>query len=824
MRSNLPPHQIFIGKTVPGRDDLVISEYMDSGCNGHVFKVKSPQIEISFACKIVPAPNLEGHRAKTWLEEARKPNQLDNRAVVKCNDVTSWNPDDIEGEFAIFLYEYVPGISLRQYISKNKNEVTISFIEEYLRTILSLLWEMEDKSIPHGDLHEGNVIVAERYKYDPNARESFRVTDFGVSAAYQPNAEVNDRLMVAQTLRRLLENTKYPSDARSRYLFDILRNDFLGRYLIETDHLVSPVTAEAGQMLQALSNIDSDFNRKKATTTTTRFTDPFEYPSCEQMGHSNLLLKALYSEQFLGLRQIEGPNNLVLTGPRGCGKTTVFRALSLDYKLSVKEDDPDLIRYIGVYYRCDNLYFTFPRFRESEHPEATDVPMHYIVTTLLYQLLSTIESWANRHYKEEFERQETRLTEALWRNLNWTQPSEPGSHRLERLLARLDKERGKAAKRADFLHDKKRKLGINLGPQALISSCEILRRELSFLVNRPIYLFIDDYSSPKVSFDLQRNLNRLFMHRSSDAFFKVSTESPVSYIRSDIDGKDFVEGREFELVNLGLEYISDTKETKLSFLEDLFGRRFKKVKDYPIKTLDQLLGDFPRVETEIARKIRKKSKKPINYGKQTLAALFSGDIHYMIRLVGRMVDACVIETQLSNTHSSSAIPIEIQHTVIRKSSGDFLEQVRRLPRYGSKLADIVTAFGNVAYSHLLHSDSKNVNGSPPHQASRIEPYGALNLSPEAEDLYNELLRYSIFLEDPRGKSRRGEVVPRLYLRRILIPHFNLTFSRRDSIEVEGREFENLLVKPDEFEYDRRSKKSKDTLTSDLFQEQPSDEE
>jgi 3-hydroxymyristoyl/3-hydroxydecanoyl-(acyl carrier protein) dehydratase len=57
----------------------------------------------------------------------------------------------------------------------------------------------------------------------------------------------------------------------------------------------------------------------------------------------------------------------------------------------------------------------------------------------------------------------------------------------------------------------------------------------SFLQNLPFYFFIDDYSSPKITTDLQQNLNRLFMQRTSSCFFKLSTESTVSYMRSDID-------------------------------------------------------------------------------------------------------------------------------------------------------------------------------------------------------------------------------------------------------------------------------------------------
>jgi hypothetical protein len=80
---------------------------------------------------------------------------------------------------------------------------------------------------------------------------------------------------------------------------------------------------------------------------------------------------------------------------------------------------------------------------------------------------------------------------------------------------------------------------------------------------------------------------------------------------------------------------------------------------------------------------------------------------------------------------------------------------------------------------------------------------SLSLSQRAQRLYDELLRYSVFIEDFRGKSRRGKVVPRLFLRRFLIPHFNLTFSTRDSIELEPEEFEALLLEPRSFEQSMR---------------------
>jgi hypothetical protein len=63
----------------------------------------------------------------------------------------------------------------------------------------------------------------------------------------------------------------------------------------------------------------------------------------------------------------------------------------------------------------------------------------------------------------------------------------------------------------------------------------------------------------------------------------------------------------------------------------------------------------------------------------------------------------------------------------------------------------------------------------------------------------------VFIEDVRGKSRRGSFVPRLYLRRFLLPFFNLTFSKRDSIELSVVEFQELLVSPKAFSDRKRLK-------------------
>jgi len=478
--------------------------------------------------------------------------------------------------------------------------------------------------------------------------------------------------------------------------------------------------------------------------------------------------------------------------------------------MRVNEAEAEQTRYVGVYYRCDDLYFAFPRYTAPSRDEALDIPIHFATATLLAKLCDSLETWARRYFSDEFNRSESNAAAGLWTVLGITPPPLPGSGTLKAVVSALDKERLKAAERQRFANDVSRSVGRSFGPEIVQKACEVLAGSFSFVRERPIYFFIDDYSSPKVTKALQANLNRLFMQRTSVCFFKLSTESPVSFARNDIDEKMYVEGREFILHNLGLVYLHAQLDLKLTFIEDVFRRRFSKsIESFPARELEELVGSNGKQNNnELARGIRA-GDKPLLWGKEALCKLCSGDIHYLISLVGDMVRQSGGPAELEKASGGIKVQQAIQNQAIRSAAGSFLKNLRSIPRCGEQLVAIVEAFGNVAHSHLKFFDSKNEEGSPPKQATRIEPYEPFALSDKAQRLYDELLRYSVFIEDFRGKSRRGSVVPRLYLRRFLIPHFNLTFSHRDSIELEPADFESFLCDPKGFEQKLRPKSTED---------------
>ncbi len=817
MRTNLPDKNYFLNKPIPELPQYIIIEYVNSGMNGHLFKAYNEKVNNYYTCKVIPKTNLIAYEQnpEQWKEEVLKANRLEIDTVVKYFHVAEWADKINKIDCVVLCASFIKGDNLDKYIRKHKNGISISFIEEFLKEMFDFLNEMVQKTETHGDLHERNILV-EKSSSLRGQPYRFRVTDFGVGSKTSNPSVKDDYEQIAIILRRLLENTDYQKcDSRDRYLFNILNNDFLARHLTEKDTTHDPLARNPSELFNKLININEELRlHGAANNLNITMSSPFDYPSLEQFGDSYQLLKELYSELFLGLDKIEQKYNLILTGPRGCGKSTSFKSLSLLYKIRVATRDLSNVAYLGIYYRCDDLYFAFPRYQQPSREGALDLPIHFLTASLLIEVLKTIEEFSVKEFSNEWKKNESILSREIWNILNLKKPDDPSAESFRSIINELNKERIRAVSKQRVAHDPKQTWGYYFGAEILVKVCEKINRMLLFLNSLPFFFFIDDYSMPKISLDLQKNLNRLLMQRTAFCFFKIATESPVSYVPNDIDGKNYVEGREFELLNLGIEYIHADRKQKLQFIEDIFFRRFKAIPHYPVSSLETLLGKSPsESHNAVALNIRRK-KKPTLKGKDVLCDLCSGDIHYIISLVGNMVQNVGGKEGLLKL-GSKPIGVDIQNKAIRDEAGNFLKNLIRLPG-GERLAKIVNVFGSVAHYYLLTKDSRNEDLNPPHQASRIEPLEQPTLSLEAEKIYNELLRYSVFIEDLRGKSRRGDIVPRLYLRRFLIPYFNLTFSTRDSIQVDSKQFEMLLLRPQEFEITMTKNKIFNEGQTDLF--------
>ena len=97
-------------------------------------------------------------------------------------------------------------------------------------------------------------------------------------------------------------------------------------------------------------------------------------------------------------------------------------------------------------------------------------------------------------------------------------------------------------------------------------------------------------------------------------------------------------------------------------------------------------------------------------------------------------------------------------------------------------------------------------------AFRIEIVDEFRIDGLAKEIYQDLVRYGLFMRDSRGKSVRGAFVPRLYLRRLLLPFCSLALSKRDSVQLSCATFTQLLLQPDLFKSNFLSKRSQTNLS------------
>ena len=178
-------------------------------------------------------------------------------------------------------------------------------------------------------------------------RHESRITDFGVTTATSDTSLRDDFFQLAVMLKEILEAVDYQSASpKDKFTFNVLNDHFLAKHLVERDATLDPLARHPRKLFDRLMGIDADFEKAQAQDIPQLIT-PFDYLSCEQIGEAHSILRALYSDLFLGLTDIEARNNLVLTGPRGCGKSTVFKSLSLRHRHSIGESSPERITRVS---------------------------------------------------------------------------------------------------------------------------------------------------------------------------------------------------------------------------------------------------------------------------------------------------------------------------------------------------------------------------------------------------------------------------------------------------------------------------------------------
>jgi len=333
------------------------------------------------------------------------------------------------------------------------------------------------------------------------------------------------------------------------------------------------------------------------------------------------------------------------------------------------------------------------------------------------------------------------------------------------------------------------------------------------VLGRPFYFFLDDYSLPLVNEPTQRILNAVVFRRSSVVIFKISTESVESFQPVGLNGKALEEGDDYCLIDSGTVALLRERKENQRIIEAILRPRIEREPSFRARNLSlaMILGDPRITNVELAGEIRSK-RKLVYHGRTIFGWMWSSNVREVISLFARIVG---VETKerlnAEPVGDIGVISKDNQDKIFRDVGGEFLSLLTAATNpssklyqvsvgdrsFGEHLVKIAEGFQRIANFELMNKVSKNGPNKPPKQARRIEIINIESGAPDQEiyDWYRGMIRYGLFIRDYRGKSVRGQIVPRLVLRGVLIPYCTLTFSLRDSVQISWNGFCCFLREP-----------------------------
>ena len=864
--------KVLARQTVEGKYRLL--EFVGSGKIGFVYRserVDVPGIEV--AVKLMFGDPKDG-----WETEIRKVAALNLlESVVHFHDLGT---DQIRtGEKTrvcqYTVWDYIaPGENLKTYL-RRVGTVPASFIVAVVKRVLHVLDACQDKGIVrHGDLHAGNILVGDSSAStrDDNLekRVPIFVSDFGYGATEGEKTPKDDFNGLAIIINLLLQHFNYATaSASDRQLIRDVQSD-LGKLLKERRASERQLPINLLRVLTEICrNARAHHTRESGSNGTTAAnagvapggTKLGQFQVSEMIGERWDWWKKLFVPSVPARSKIMDLNiPTVVTGPRGCGKTMLFRRLS--ERLVVEcgpVDDATARDLVAFFVNANDFADAFSRFPESPTARQEQNLVCFANLCVLSDVLSVLSARAARNAENPPEA----FVDFVKSILISSDSKElvQGEDRLERYRAALEEIKWSFLG-ADFnsVFPGYTKLSQTRWLPHFVAE---LRVHCAWAADRSVLLLVDDFSTPRVSASMQRVLNRLFLQRSSHFLAKLATEAWSTFVPEDSSGKALEDGEDYQLIDIGEESLFLTDRDRLMFLNKVFSKRLSldiRLQEL-VPDLASLLGRLDMSKTEFARKLRETPLSDVSqeavpresqrrgqtrarvlyFGENVFADLWSGDTRTMIQLLTDVVN------QAFPVGDAFVGPVsaEIQDRAFRNRGGEWLnshtrneptspsvvrDKIRAVTKtspgysltgtYGDHLKAVVEAFAAAAKALLFGPTytMKETSGERevPRMAFRLEIIDEFRIDGLALEIYRDLIRYGLFMRDNRGKSVRGNFVPRLYLRRLLLPYCALPLSKRDSVQIGHRAFELLLLEPDQFRQRYSSRRQNvDSLTPQL---------
>jgi serine/threonine protein kinase len=704
--------------------------------------------------------------------------------------------------FICFIEEWVEGATLKQLLEKESLLITPSFLLAYVQQLSNVLSILGALQLRHDDLHAGNVMIVPPGPGDLSQVYSVKIIDTGSlkNASLPLRKPLDDHLQFVKHLimiRNLLIRRKLLTHNDRKFVAEV---DRLIHSMAEEDPSIA--LREPTQIVEAFESQRTKASAAR-TDTAVEMSNPFEFISAEHIADDRLL-EQIFAESCPWLEKIAGADPCLVTGPRGCGKSTIFRWLSLKTHLHKEAPQIERFKITGFYISCSiDLQNRLGWITSDAQAESLKYGIiHYFNLIVAREVLHTLIRISRRDDRESFwqfgKNEESAVHEFILKSIQSTTRRLQGVPKLVQALELVEMEMYNV--HSDMLRGK-------LNPDHCSAETfigdftTILVQKIPHFGRKKIAFLVDDFSVHRISEPVQKILNRVIWERRGSHVFKLSSEKHGAVL-VDVRNASADLTREMTEIDCGKEYIS---------LDDV--QHNVKAKRFALELLQNrlraagyrgsaeiLLGHSKWGTGSLAKALVSKriGRKDDHYhGIEVISQLCSGDVSSLLFVYRQIFESAGVTKEYT-----ALIPKHTQSSAIKEVSRKMTEATRLTHPHGADCYAVLLAFGRLVRLILKEGAPQRMRDGKtvPTQAPRIEldrSTASDTLTGTLVELEKELLRRAVFIDLDIGTSRhQSRPTIRWHLRRIYLPTFSAALSKNNAVKRSYDWLKFFLSAPD----------------------------